>query len=181
MPSEAVTLSATFESTYVPPVPTPTYYTVTLPALIGATTNPAAGRHEVERWNNFLFALTLDADYNQSLPLVKANGTVVTPRPSDGKYVISSVRADQTITIDGIVKNTPPVGNAEIETDNRIYTANGVLYIHVAQPVEAQIVTFDGSVLRSLSLPAGETTVIGLGQGLYIVRLGNGTTEKVKL
>lgn len=183
MPGEAITIKATFNRIEVtPPTPPATvYHTVTLPALIGAVTNPAAGRHEVERWNNFLFVLTLDADYSQSIPLVKANGTVVAPRPSDGKYVISSVREDQTITIDGIVKNTPPVGNAEIETDNRIYTANSVLYIQVAQPTEAQIVTFGGSVLRSLSLPAGQTTVIGLGQGLYIVRLGNGTTQKVKL
>lgn len=180
MPGEAITVSATFESTYVPPVPTPTYYTVTLPAVIGATTHPAAGTHEVEEWSNFSFALTLDPGYSESIPVVTANGETITPRSSDGKYVVRSVREDMTISITGITPNIP-TGNDQIEAGTRIYAADGTLYITVDQPTEAQIVTFGGSVLRSLHLPAGQTTISDIIQGFYIVRLSNGTSQKVKL
>lgn len=109
MPENEVTFKATFKSTYVPPVPT--YYTVTLPEVEGVTTNPKAGTRTVEEGYSFSFALTLHEGYESSQPVVKANGIVVEPRESDGKYIIRNIEEDTEITIEGIIKDDP-TGNA---------------------------------------------------------------------
>lgn len=155
-------------------------YTVTLPVLEGAVTDPVAGNYEVTGWGSFSFSLTLNADYNQSKPEVKANGKVITPRQSDGKYVISTIRADQTVEVTGIMKNSDPVANEDLSSPAlRIYTAGGILCLDVPTATEAWLITADGRLLRSLTLSPGLNRVYGLRQGIYIVRLRDGTTRKV--
>lgn len=71
-------------------------YTVTLPAVEGAATDPAAGNYEVTSWSDFGFLLTLDAAYNQSAPIVTTDrGETIEPRVSDGKYIIKRVRSNR--------------------------------------------------------------------------------------
>lgn len=173
--------TATVKSTPDPePEPTPTYYTVTLPSVEGAVTDPVAGSYDVESWSTFRFYLTLADDYNQSVPIVTTSrGEVIEPRTSDGAYLVKYVRTDVPLSIDGIVKNPPPVANAELQSGTRIFTRNGSLFITTDRPTEAQIFALTGQLIRSLALPAGETRVDGLADGIYIVRLSDGTVQKV--
>lgn len=175
--------TATVKSTPDPdpePEPTPTYYTVTLPSVEGAVTDPVAGSYDVESWSTFRFYLTLTDDYNQSVPIVTTSrGEVIEPRPSDGAYLVKYVRTDVTLSIDGIVKNPPPVANAELQSGTRIFTRDGSLFITTDRPAEAQVFALTGQLIRSLALPAGETRVDGLADGIYIVRLSDGTVQKV--
>ena len=169
--------TATVNST---PDPEPTYYTVTLPSVEGAATDPAAGSYDVESWDNFRFYLTLDADYNQSVPVVTTDrGETITPRTSDGAYIVKYVRSDLVISIGGIVKNPPPVANAEIQSGTRIFTHDGSLFITTDRPARAQVFALTGQLIRSLDLPAGTTHVDPLTDGIYIVRLSDGTVQKV--
>lgn len=162
------------------PDPEPTYYTVTLPSVEGAATDPVAGDYDVESWDNFRFYLTLDADYNQSVPVVTTDrGETITPRTSDGAYIVKYVRSDLVISIGGIVKNPPPVANAEIQSGTRIFTRDGSLFITTDRPARAQVFALTGQLIRSLSLPAGTTHVDPLTDGIYIVRLSDGTVQKV--
>ena len=162
------------------PEPTPTYYTVTLPSVEGAATDPVAGNYDIESWDNFRFYLTLDADYNQSVPVVTTDrDETITPRISDGAYIVKYVRSDLVISIGGIVKNPPPVANAEIQSGTRIFTRDGSLFITTDRPMQAQVITFGGQVARSLSLSAGTTRIDALAAGTYIVRLSDGTVQKV--
>lgn len=162
------------------PDPEPTYYTVTLPSVEGATTDPVAGSYDVESSDNFRFYLTLDADYNQSVPVVTTDrGETITPRTSDGAYIVKYVRSDLVISIGGIAKNPPPVANAEIQSGTRIFTRNGSLFITTDRPARAQVIALTGQLIRSLSLPAGTTRVDALATGVYIVRLDDGMTRKV--
>ena len=183
MKTAAVTIAATFK--YTPPVtpptpPTPDYYTVTLPTVVGATTDPGAGDHEVESWDSFLFYLTLDPDYNQSVPVVTTDrGETLSPRSSDGAYTVKYVRTDVVLTIGGIVKNPAPVANAEIQSGTLIRGVGHAILITVDHPVKAEVLTFGGQTVRRLSLPAGETRIDQLSEGPYIVRLDDGTTQKV--
>lgn len=156
-------------------------YTVTLPALEGAATDPAAGNYDVTSWSDFGFLLTLDAAYNQSVPIVTTDrGETIEPRASDGKYVIKRVRSNVSVSISGIVKNPDPVANEEVSSPAlRIYTAEGILCLDVLTATEAYLITADGRLLRSLTLSPGLNRVYGLRQGVYIVRLKNGTTRKV--
>ena len=162
------------------PDPEPTYYTVTLPSVEGAATDPVAGSYDVESWDNFRFYLTLDADYNQSVPVVTTDrGETITPRTSDGAYIVKYVRSDLVISIGGIAKNPPPVANAEIQSGTRIFTRDGSLFITTDRPARAQVFALTGQLIRSLSLPAGTTRVDALAIGVYIVRLDDGMTRKV--
>lgn len=164
------------EPPYVPPV----YYTVALPAVEGAVTDPVAGDYDVESWSTFRFYLTLDEDYNQSQPVVTTDrGDVIPPRSSDGAYLVKFVRSDVAITISGVVKNPDPVANAEIQFGTRIFTRDGSLFITAYRPMQAQVVALTGGVTRSLALSAGTTRIDALSAGIYIVRLGNGMVEKV--
>lgn len=175
--------TATVKSTPDPdpePEPTPIYYTVTLPLVEGAVTDPVAGSYDVESWSTFRFYLTLADDYNQSVPIVTTNrGEVVEPRTSDGAYLVKYVRTDVTLSIDGIVKNPPPVANAELQSGTRIFTRDGSIFITTDRPAEAQVFALTGQLIRTLALPAGETRVDGLADGIYIVRLSDGTVQKV--
>ncbi|WP_278704885.1 leucine-rich repeat domain-containing protein [Parabacteroides goldsteinii] len=162
------------------PDPEPTYYTVTLPSVEGATTDPLAGSYDVESSDNFRFYLTLDADYNQSVPVVTTSrGETITPRTSDGAYIVKYVHSNLVISISGIAKNPPPVANAEIQSGTRIFTRDGSLFITTDRPARAQVIALTGQLIRSLSLPAGTTRVDALAIGVYIVRLDDGMTRKV--
>lgn len=176
-----LTLPATATVNSAPdPEPEPTYYTVTLPSVEGAATDPVAGNYDVESWDNFRFYLTLDADYNQSVPVVTTSrGETITPRTSDGAYIVKYVRSDLVISIGGIVKNPPPVANAEIQSGTRIFTRDGSLFITTDRPARAQVFALTGQLIRSLSLSAGTTHVDPLTDGIYIVRLSDGTVQKV--
>ncbi len=176
-----LTLPATATVNSTPdPEPEPTYYTVTLPSVEGATTDPLAGSYDVESSDNFRFYLTLDADYNQSVPVVTTSrGETITPRTSDGAYIVKYVHSDLVISIGGIVKNPPPVANAEIQSGTRIFTHDGSLFITTDRPARAQVFALTGQLIRSLSLSAGTTRVDALATGVYIVRLDDGMTRKV--
>lgn len=153
--------------------PEPTYYTVTLPAVEGATTDPVAGSYEIESWSNFRFSLTLAKGYDQSQPVVTtSNGGEIKPRTSDGAYIVS-VRNDMEIYIDGIVKNPDPVGNETIDTGGiKVWAAGGYLHIQTPQPEQACIFTPDGRLLKALRIPA-EGQRIALPKGIYLVRLAD--------
>ena len=176
-----LTLPATATVNSIPdPAPEPTYYTVTLPSVEGAATDPVAGSYDVESSDNFRFYLTLDADYNQSVPVVTTSrGETITPRTSDGAYIVKYVHSDLVISISGIAKNPPPVANAEIQSGTRIFTRDGSLVITTDRPARAQVFALTGQLIRSLDLPAGTTHVDALATGVYIVRLDDGMTRKV--
>lgn len=152
------------------PAPDPTYYSITLPSVEGATTSPAAGTYWEYEGSSFRFSLTLDPDYNQSQPVVKVNGTEVTP-DANGTYTISSIYEDITITIEGITENTP-TGNAEVEeNDVKVWAANEQLHLSVPSAERVWIYAFNGSLIRSLDEVDGDITV-NLNKGSYIVVIG---------
>ena len=110
-------LSARFnyEDPTPPPPPAPIYYSVFLPSVEGAVTDPVAGTYDVESWSTFRFYLTIDTAYSQSQPVVTTSrGETLTPRTSDGAYLLKYVRNDVEVYIDGILLNPPPVANEPI-------------------------------------------------------------------
>mgnify|MGYP002754464254 CR=1 FL=1 len=157
-----------------PPVVIPTYYTVTLPAVEGATFSRATGETTVEEGTNFTFSITLDADYNQSVPVVTTSrGETIEPRASDGRYVVRDIQEDVVITVTGIRRNDDPTANAAVTPDAvRLWTASGQLHISMPASADLRIYAFDGTLLRSLRLPAGET-VMEAPAGPCIVVVGD--------
>ena len=172
MPAYDVTVMAEFEG--IPAPPPPVYYTVTLPSVEGATTDPAPGDYEVESWDNFRFYLTLDEDYKQSEPIVTTDrGETITPRSSDGAYIVKYIRNDVEIFIDGIVKNPDPVANETVDTGGiKIYAANGYLHIQAPQPEQVHIFAPNGRLLKAFRT-SGNEEQIALPKGIYLIRVTN--------
>ncbi|HQQ20639.1 MAG TPA: chitobiase/beta-hexosaminidase C-terminal domain-containing protein, partial [Bacteroidales bacterium] len=88
---------------YTPPaIPT---YTITFPTLTGITFSPVAGYESpVDSLDNFAFTVTLAPSHNNSNITIKSNGVVLTP--VEGVYTITSIVADQVITVEGLAINT---------------------------------------------------------------------------
>ena len=193
-PSCQPTLPASdyLENKPVPPVepdpepePAPTvYYTVTLPSVTGAVTDPVAGDYEVESWSTFRFYLTLDTAYNQSQPVVTTSrGETLQPRSSDGAYLVKYVRTDVEIFIDGIEKNPPPVANEPIRAaapEPEIWSENACLCIRLPEGLPSspvRIFTPEGRLLDSFrSVPGLNRRQ--LPTNIYIVQVG-ATVRKV--
>ena len=180
MPSSDLWLSASFtykEPTKPDPEPEPTptptiYYTVALPAVEGAVTDPVPGDYEVEAGDSFRFYLALDEAYNLSTPVVTTSRSeTLVPRASDGAYVVKYVRSDVEIFIGGIEPNNP-VDNETVTADSpRVWSAAGRLHLRTAAPTDVRIYTFDGSLRRAFRSDGGEQTLT-LPTGSYIVVVG---------
>lgn len=158
------------------PDPTPTvFHSVTLPQVEGATTDPIAGIYEVEAWSSFRFYLTLDKEYDLSEPVVTTDrGETITPRNSDGAYIIKYIRQPVEIYIDNIVKNPDPVANETIKTDqSKVWTEGGCLHIISATTGQLYIYTVEGKLQKKQPVITGETITIPLPEGFYIIRIGN--------
>ena len=186
MPDADLYLSARFnyEDPTPPPPPPTVYYTVTLPFVEGAVTDPVAGDYEVESWSTFRFYLTLDADYDESQPVVTTSlGETLQPRTSDGAYLVKYVRTDVEIFIDGIEKNPPPVANEPIRTavpEPEIWSENACLCIRLPEGLPSspvRIFTPEGRLLDSFrSVPGLNRRQ--LPTDIYIVQVG-ATVRKV--
>ena len=167
---------------YIPPYePSVETYTVTLPSVEGAATDPVAGEYEVTSWSSFRFYLTLDAAYDQSEPVVTTDrGETIAPRSSDGAYVVKQVRTDVQIFIEGVVKNPDPVANETIAADGiGVRTADGCLYISVTTEVRAAVYNFNGRLLKQARILPGQTRW-QFPSGAYIVEV-DGKRYKVML
>lgn len=154
------------------PDPAPTKHSVTLPAVTGATTDPVAGVYQVDPGSDFAFSLTLGKDYDQSKPVVKnSRGETITPRTTDGKYVVTSVREDITIQITGIMSNIP-TGIAGTEIGDRVWGASGQLCIHTDRPKSVYVYNVRGQLQKVVDALNGDINV-PLPAGNYIVVVGN--------
>ena len=183
-------ITASFTAQAPPPPPTPVYYDVTLPSVEGATTDPAAGTYSVEAKESFRFFLTLDEAYSQSQPVVITDrGETVTPRTSDGAYIVKTVHSNVSISIAGIVENDP-VANESIAAPSdalRIWTEPGTLCIDLDitnrtstdtdTVPSVRIISADGRLLHDFR-PVPGLNRRNLAPGLYIIQAGQ-TVRKV--
>ena len=179
-------LSARFnyEDPTPPPPPAPIYYSVFLPSVEGAVTDPVAGTYDVESWSTFRFYLTLDTAYSQSQPIVTTSrGETLQPRTSDGAYLLKYVRTDVEVYIDGILLNPPPVANEPIRAaapEPEIWSEDACLCIRLPEGLPTspvRIFTAEGRLLDSFRSTPGLNRR-QLPTGIYIVQVGK-TARKV--
>ena len=101
---------------------------------------------------------------------VPSNVTLTVPKGSKAAYAAAPVWKE----FKQISEST--VGNVTLP-EARIYAAGGRLYLTLQTAAPVGIYTLNGVLVRTISAPAGETTV-ALPQGVYIVQVGD-TAEKV--
>ncbi len=162
-----------------PDDPAPVRYTVTLPTVEGAATDPVAGSYEVESWGNFSFLLTLGEGYRKdSHPVVTARGETLTPNASTGKYIIPNVQSDITVGITGIVKDIA-TGNESLSDGFHITTSGGLLLVTVPRATRLYLTDTSGRLILSRLLPAGDTRIDDLAAGVYLLTLEGEKTKKI--
>ena len=178
MPATDLYLSARFNYEDPTPPPAPIYYSVFLPSVEGAVTDPVAGTYDVESWSTFRFCLTLDADYDESQPVVTTSrGETLQPRTSDGAYLLKNVCTDVEVFIDGIEKNPPPVANEPIRAESpepEIWSEDACLCIRLPEGMPTspvRIFTPEGRLLDSFRSTPGLMRR-QLPTGIYIVQVG---------
>ena len=180
MPAGNITVTATFSAIPVTP-PIPTYYTVTLPAIEGVTTDPAAGSYEIESWDSFSFFLTLAEGYQKdSQPVVTADGKTLVPRISDGKYIITNVINDTDIEITGIIKDIA-TSNEPLPSGFHITTSEGLLLVTVPYATRLYLNEISGRMILTRLLSPGDNRFEGLAAGVYILTIDGRPGQKVLL
>lgn len=157
---------------YNPPTPpSPVYYTVSLPEIEGITFDKPIGDYDVESYDNFSFSFILNEGYReQSHPVVKANGEIITPRVSDGKYILKYVDTDIVITVEGILKDVP-TANMEISKNIHIYCMNRVIYIEIPYSMQCCLLDYSGRIACKKQLISGMNRIEGIAAGIYILQL----------
>lgn len=182
VPSTDVKLEAEGGTTPSDPVypPSYTYYTVTLPRLVGASTSPGAGSYSYREGSSFRFTLTLEADYSESHPVVTlSDGTILEPDAS-GRYTIADLSSDQVISVSGIEKDTP-VANESLSAGAQLTVFRNAFHLQTDRAATLYIFTISGRLQRSIPVAPGNTRVGDLPSGAYILCLSSGERWKVMM
>ena len=138
-----------------------------------ATVLPADATNSELQWSSSNpNVATVEAASMASLLKAGVTGKAVTVRiHKKGKAEITAQAMDGSgKSASCQVEVLSTVGNIEA-SEARIYASNGMLRLSLPQPATIQIYNLVGRLVRSVSAPAGDTSV-ALPQGIYIVRTG---------
>ena len=138
-----------------------------------ATVLPADATNSELQWSSSNpNVATVEAASMASLLKAGVTGKAVTVRiHKKGKAEITAQAMDGSgKSASCQVEVLSTVGNIEA-SEARIYATNGMLHLSLPQPATIQIYNLVGRLVRSVSAPAGDTSV-ALPQGIYIVRTG---------
>lgn len=129
--------------------------------LIGGDGDGFTYNHEgydlkVNHGDNFVFDVALSPEYSNSTPIVSVDGTQITKNAS-GKYEISNITANKTVTVSGVQKNTYRVtlknGNGyKLETTYNTLVTSGDEFVFSVNVASG----FGGNY--SVQVKSGETT-----------------------
>lgn len=122
----------------------------------GFTYNHEGYNLKVNHGDNFVFDVKLSPEYSNSTPIVSVDGTQITKNAS-GKYEISNITANKTVTVSGVQKNTYRVtlknGNGyKLETTYNTLVTSGDEFVFSVNVVSG----FGGNY--SVQVKSGETT-----------------------
>lgn len=144
------------------------YFTVHLPDLTGAQTDPESGDYSVIAGETFSFRILLDEAYDQSLPEVKVRDQLLTP-DAEGNYTVR-VDRDLVIEITGIQPNSTTAIQDTKEQDTYVCIYSGRVKIGVAEPSEVRVTDLSGRCCGTWQVGSGET-YLNLTSGIYLIRV----------
>ncbi len=111
--------------------PAPSVFTITLPDGSGYVIAPVTGSASpVTQGGSYSFTVTAVVGYDGSAMVVKANGHALTA--ADGVYTISNITADQSITVEGVVKKSDDASISSVSVNGVAGTmdpASNTIYV----------------------------------------------------
>ena len=162
------------------PDPTPDpiiLYRVTIPQVEGATVL-TYGSMYVEEWEDFSFRIHIQEGYDTTNMSVEANGTVLLP-DARGLYTIEHITDNVTVTITGILKETPTSIDTIGADATAVWTSRGQIHIRLGQEATVTVLNYSGRLVKLFKGSAGDYA-IPVQAGSYIVAI-NGRVYKVVL
>lgn len=172
--------SVTVNTPVPEPDPTPDpiiLYRVTIPQVEGATVL-TYGSMYVEEWEDFSFRIHIQEGYDATNMSVEANGTVLLP-DARGLYTIEHITDNVTVTITGIVKETPTSIDTIGADATAVWTSRGQIHIRLRQEATVTVLNYSGRLVKLFKGSAGDYA-IPVQAGSYIVAI-NGIVYKVVL
>lgn len=172
--------SVTVNTPVPEPDPTPDpiiLYRVTIPQVEGATVL-TYGSMYVEEWEDFSFRIHIQEGYDATNMSVKANGTELLP-DARGLYTIEHITDNVTVTITGIVKETPTSIDTIGADTTAVWTSRGQIHIRLGQEATVTVLNYSGRLVKLFKGSAGDYA-IPVQAGSYIVAI-NGRVYKVVL
>ena len=172
--------SVTVNTPVPEPDPTPDpiiLYRVTIPQVEGATVL-TYGSMYVEEWEDFSFRIHIQEGYDATNMSVEANGTVLLP-DARGLYTIEHITDNVTVTITGIVKETPTSIDTIGADATAVWTSRGQIHIRLRQEATVTVLNYSGRLVKLFKGSAGDYA-IPVQAGSYIVTI-NGRVYKVVL
>ena len=172
--------SVTVNTPVPEPDPTPDpiiLYRVTIPQVEGATVL-TYGSMYVEEWEDFSFRIHIQEGYDATNMSVEANGTVLLP-DARGLYTIEHITDNVTVTITGIVKETPTSIDTIGADATAVWTSRGQIHIRLGQEATVTVLNYSGRLVKLFKGSAGDYA-IPVQAGSYIVTI-NGRVYKVVL
>lgn len=164
----------------IEPDPEPVYYDVTLPETAGVIFSPVAGTYSVAESGSFSFTVTVAEGYReQSVPVVKANGAAIAPSDADGRYKIKFIRSDQTVTVEGIIADTPTTNEAVTVPAFDLYTEGHTLCITAPKPSLCRLFDPSGRLICTRRLTPGINRLERLAAGIYFVVVESEGVRKI--
>lgn len=148
-------------------------FTVSLPELVGAQTDPVAGTYTVVSGGEFAFRIVLDEDYDQSVPVVRVSGQTILP-DADGYYRIVVDRAI-SIEITGIELNPTGVNTVSGKAEAHVGIHSGKVRVDVAWPSVVRVFDLSGKSHGVLQVDSGATYLNLPSGGTYMILIGERT------
>lgn len=153
---------------------------VTLPVIPGAIVDKEPGRHTLESRRDFTFTITPTGN-NASLQLtistsrtsVPDSEGVIIEKNEDGSYTVTIREVQEPVEV--YVDFVTSAGTVE---NNRIWTSGNQVYLQTDVPAQVQVYAISGAFVQSRTMPAGETAVVSLPKGFFLIVI-NGQTHKV--
>jgi hypothetical protein len=149
-------------------------FTLTIPAVEGLKTEPAAGTYSYDFDEVIPVLFEPLPGYDLSNVVIYVNDEITVPSAyADGKLFLSfTMTGNVTIRVEGVRTGTDPIPDGQ-----RIYAIPGAIRLELAQAEKVRIYTLSGALHTQATLSAGVTTV-ALPTGIYLVRV-HGETYKV--
>ncbi|MDR2041274.1 MAG: hypothetical protein LBP98_03025 [Tannerella sp.] len=167
---------------HLPPYPSLTRQ-VTLPAIAGVTTTPPAGLHALSSGHDFKFIIHPSAVLAGLEPAVTTGretddqGGVTRTLNDDGSYTVIVRAIHQDIELHIALVPATATGTAAVSTA-AVWSSGNRIYISAVRTGQARIYSLTGTLVKTVSVHAGETAATTLPAGVYIVAL-NGIKRKV--
>ena len=148
----------------------------------GVSVDPAGEVNYVPMGRNFDFTLTPPS---RDLAFTVTTGRIINGVPEkllghlnvDGTYTYTVREVRQAVVV--TVATYLNVGNEKISSGHRVWTEGNRLFVDVAKPTTVSIYTVTGKLYSIRKVPAGQTSFVLEGPGIYVVEI-DGSISKLR-